>query len=57
VLSPAARQRFLDAVREGDRVALDYPPALLGRWAAGDRAGWEAAAALDVEALNWGTEQ
>jgi hypothetical protein len=54
VLSPAARQRFLDGLREVDP-QLDYPPLLLGRWAAADRAGLDAAAAFDAEALTWGT--
>jgi hypothetical protein len=56
VLSPAARQRFLDGTREDERLVLEYPPVLLARWAAGDRAGWEAAAGLDTEALSWGSE-
>jgi hypothetical protein len=53
-LSPAARQRFLDSLRESDP-QVEYPPLLLGRWAAADRAGLNAAADLDPEALTWGT--
>ncbi len=53
VLSPAARQRFLDGLREIDP-ELGYPPLLLGRWAAADRAGLDAAAALDPDALELG---
>ena len=55
VLSPAARQRFLDGLRVGEPLALEYPATMLGRWGAGDRAGWEAAAAVDAEALGWGS--
>jgi hypothetical protein len=55
VLSPAARQRFLDGLRGGDPLVLEYPPMMLGRWAAGDQAGREAAATLDAEALGWGS--
>jgi hypothetical protein len=54
VLSPAARQRFLDGLREIDP-QLHYSPLLLGRWVAADRAGIDAAAALDPEAFDWGT--
>jgi hypothetical protein len=57
VLSPAARQRFLDALRasigEID-LRLDFPPSLLGRWADADQAGRQAATALDEDALIWG---
>ncbi|HYW88143.1 MAG TPA: DUF5682 family protein, partial [Chloroflexota bacterium] len=56
VLSPAARQRFLDSLRasvgEVD-LRLDYAPNLLGRWADADHAGRLAAAALDEDVLIW----
>jgi Family of unknown function (DUF5682) len=50
VLSPAARQRFLEALsdRLGRRadLRLDDPPELLARWAEADRAGRAAASAF-----------
>jgi hypothetical protein len=55
VLSPAARQRFLEALsdRLGRRadLRLDDPPELLARWAEADRAGWAAASALSASPL------
>jgi hypothetical protein len=56
VLSPAARQRFLNALEPLGNVdlRLDYPAALLGRWVTADHAGFQAALNLDGEALGWG---
>ena len=57
-LSPAARQRFLNALEptlDGALdLRLDYPAALLGRWADADHAGRQAALDFDAEAFGWG---
>jgi len=58
VLAPAARQRFLNALRPivGDvDLRLDFPPALLAQWAVADQAGRQAAQALDPHVLIWGS--
>jgi hypothetical protein len=58
VLSPAARQRFLSALKpllgSDTDPRLDYPARLLGRWADADLAGHQAALAFDPEAFGWG---